>query len=554
MSEKKAHNMKNSMKKVKLLAATLVLTLGLALHVRADGGDASVSLGKDGKLTYTPDERGNLIPDFSQCGYMGGGVRLPDLPVKLILSPRRGMEKEMEQYTTKGAGEGDDTERIQAAIDRVGAMPLDKNGFRGALLLKRGLYRVEGVLSIKASGVVLRGEGQGKNGTIILGTGKTKRTLVIAQGQRKISEVTGSRREIADTYVPWGVRSFHLKSASGLSVGDKVVVFRPFTDQWFKDIGMSKWINDKPLHGRPFKFERVITAIDRNRITLDAPTVNAMEGKYGGGFVYKYKEQGAISQVGIEHMRLISAYDLKNPNDEAHGWDAVNVNGCVDSWVRNITAVHFGFACVQVRSHSKFITVQDCSYLKPISKSAGGRRYPFQFDDAQFSLFQRCYSERGRHSNSCSAAVRGPNVWLDMVNDGHDVGPHHRWAMGILYDNVSGGFFIAPDRRRYGNHGYAGAQIVFWNGFGYKLGLAQPPTARNYSFGFSSSKGKKDESAKPRSLYLQQLEERLGKTAVENITTENQRKALTDLKSEHWRKKILWDPIRFGIGEKSSAK
>ena len=43
--------------------------------------------GKDGRLAYTPDERGNRIPDFSLCGYRGGGEPLPDVPVRAELSP-----------------------------------------------------------------------------------------------------------------------------------------------------------------------------------------------------------------------------------------------------------------------------------------------------------------------------------------------------------------------------------------------------------------------------------------------------------------------------------
>ena len=33
--------------------------------------------GSDGKLVYVPDEAGNTIPDYSNAGYMGGGVALP---------------------------------------------------------------------------------------------------------------------------------------------------------------------------------------------------------------------------------------------------------------------------------------------------------------------------------------------------------------------------------------------------------------------------------------------------------------------------------------------
>jgi hypothetical protein len=530
----------------RFLMTTLILVLGSTLHVRAAGTaptvpygpDAKVEMGPDGKLKYTPDKRGNQIPDFSRCGYMGGGVKLPDLPVKLTLKPRPGMERALEVYSPETAGEGDDAERIQKAIDDVGAMPLDKNGFRGAVLLKRGIYRVAKALVIKASGVVLRGEGQEKDGTIIIATDQAKRTVymdtksnaIIADGARKITEVPGSRREIADSYVPWGVTSFNLKSAAGLSVGDKVVVFRPNTEQWLKDLGMTGiWRWKTNPHAFDLHFERTIMAIDGNRITLDGPTVNAMEDKYGGGFVYKYAEEGGISQIGVENLRLISAYAKGGKNgdtDEDHTWGGVWVKGCLNSWVRNVSAVHFVFACAHIDKNSKYVTIQDCSYLKPISSPSPGRRYPYQYDDAQFCLIQRCTSELGRHCNSCSGRVRGPNVWLDMDNKGGDVGPHHRWSTGILYDSVKGGTFVAQNRGTMGSgHGWVGGQLVFWNCTGYSTAIAQPPTARNYVFGMSVAKGdySKQKPVKPRSLYLQQVEERLGKQAVENVTTERQR-------------------------------
>ena len=111
--------------------------------------------GGDGKLVYVPDEQGNTIIDSSHAGYGGGGT---------CHSHRA------------GAGDvwpvaGDNTENIQAAIDKVSALPLDANGFRGAVLLKAGYYRMATPVKIQASGVVLRGEGMGDTGTILIGTG-----------------------------------------------------------------------------------------------------------------------------------------------------------------------------------------------------------------------------------------------------------------------------------------------------------------------------------------------------------------------------------------------
>ncbi len=41
--------------------------------------------------------------------------------------------------------------------------PLDKNGIRGALLLKPGIYNIDGVLFVRESEVVLRGSGHQAN-------------------------------------------------------------------------------------------------------------------------------------------------------------------------------------------------------------------------------------------------------------------------------------------------------------------------------------------------------------------------------------------------------
>src|SRR5947209_18476347 len=79
--------------------------------------------GPDGKLVYKTTERGDRILDFSHAGYMGGGVALPTVAV---------------QKTVEPSG-GDDTARIQAALDEVAASPL-KDGFRGAVLLAPGVY------------------------------------------------------------------------------------------------------------------------------------------------------------------------------------------------------------------------------------------------------------------------------------------------------------------------------------------------------------------------------------------------------------------------------
>ena len=117
---------------------------------------------------YVPDEQGNTIHDASHAGYAGGGVPIPTVPVKLTIWPVA----------------GDNTEHVQAAIDKVSALPQDKSGFRGAVLLRAGYYKMAMPLRIQASGVVLRGEGMGDTGTILVGTGTGRPPAPAVRGSR----------------------------------------------------------------------------------------------------------------------------------------------------------------------------------------------------------------------------------------------------------------------------------------------------------------------------------------------------------------------------------
>jgi len=109
-----------------------------------------VYIGDDNKLEYIPyantgaSEEINIIPDFSYSGYEFGGVPLPEVPVIVSISPQK----------------GDNFSYVQNIIDSVSALPLDENGFRGAILFNPGKYDIGSPLIVEASGIVLRGSGQ----------------------------------------------------------------------------------------------------------------------------------------------------------------------------------------------------------------------------------------------------------------------------------------------------------------------------------------------------------------------------------------------------------
>ena len=72
---------------------------------------------------------------------------------------------------------------IQAAINKVSKIRADQDGYRGAVLIKKGVYKIGQPLQITTGGVVLRGEGQEKNGTILVATQKKQHALIEIKGQ-----------------------------------------------------------------------------------------------------------------------------------------------------------------------------------------------------------------------------------------------------------------------------------------------------------------------------------------------------------------------------------
>jgi hypothetical protein len=516
---------------------------------------------EEGRMVYLPDYRGNRLPDFSGVGYMGGGTAIPDLPVKVTLEPMP----------------GDNTSRIQEALDRVAEMTPDQNGFRGAVLLRKGIYEIADSIEIKASGVVLRGEAQGevkklwydpkqingleelkeslasKEATILIATGSERRRVLKIHGTDAIRVPRSKSSEIMDSYVPVGANSFHIEDTERFQVGDTIIVQRSGNAAWISEIGMDR-IPERNDGGKitqwsPFDldFEHVITAIENNRITVDSSLMNAIESRWGGGRIYKFEDPGRISQVGVEHLRAIAFWEPNSDgvDDTRHANEFLELDNCKNGWARNVTLEHFNSTNGAYRTGrgSKWITIQDSSSLIADKSFYNGKgydptgrtfyetniyvgRYGFYLN-GQLALVTRCFALNNRHGFTLGSRVTGPNVFHDCIGEQPLTWsePHHRWSVGGLYDNVHDKISLMNRLNMGSGHGWAGANYVAWNTKG-TLVCHQPPTAQNWSIGHI---GEKDsggnrgpngywdsygQHVEPRSLYVQQLKDRLGSSRV----------------------------------------
>jgi hypothetical protein len=484
-----------------------------------------------GSLTYVPfsmTERSNavnIIPDFSHAGYMGGGVSLPtDISIEAVVNPE----------------EGDDAPRIQAAIKQVEALEPDHNGFRGVVLIKAGHYSLDNLLAIRESGVVLRGEGQGLNGTVLHANPRIEYNVISILGSGSITKDAESLQVITTDYVPVGSDSFEVEDASAYSVGDNIAVTRTPNQFWIDELGMDQ----EPLceekidcsgwtpSSYAIDHERIITAISGNTISVNIPIVDVIEHVYGGGVIAKVESSRRISHCGIENMRIQSFYD--RDTDESHAWTAVRLKDSENCWVKQVTGQYLAYSTVNI-DDANFTTVQDCAYIDPKSRVTGGRRYPYAIQEGIGNLVQRCYSSKGRHDFTTGSRVTGPNVFLDGLAESalSDIGPHHRWATGTLFDNIRGGSMRVWNRGNSGSgHGWAGAQTMFWNieSYGGEFRVDSPRGSMNWGIGCNGSNQTGagyweswGTPVRPRSLYLQQLEERLGENAITDTTIPEQR-------------------------------
>lgn len=496
------------------LAATFCLFAVTAALAPAKEFPPPVSADKAGRLVYEQLPRGDRVPDYSHAGYRGGGVPLPVLPAKVVVTPT----------------EGDDGARIQAALDFVAGLAPDANGWRGAVQLAAGRFEIAGQLKITASGVVLRGSGRGPDGSTLVATGTDRRALIEVSGRFERKDLA-SARAVADDYVPVGASTLRVAAVAGLAVGQRVTIERPSPAGWLKQLGMDVGPGRQPYFWKEgtvnIRWDRVITAIEGDRLTLDAPLTTSLDQAIGGGTVTPYEETGYLADVGVENLRCESAFDHANPLDEQHAWNAIDLHAVRDGWIANVTGSHFAGSLVQVGVRVARVTVQDCVSLSPVSELAGYRRMAFHARGQQV-LFLRCHSAQGRNDFTTGYQTAGPVVFLDCtagVSTGFS-GSIGSWSSGLLFDGVKiDGGALRQDNLETFNQGvgWAAANSMIWQSQAAVIISRQPPGAHNWVVGVwgqyvgDGRWSQTNEFARPASLYRAQLAERLGTTALDAL-------------------------------------
>lgn len=482
----------------------MLLGMGFAYGMHAQTFPLKV---QKGELNYLSDERGNRILDFSTCGYRSSEITIPDVGNVVFVSWKS----------------GDNSSRIQKAIDYVSSLPVDANGFRGAVLLDKGIFELNEALRITVSGVVLRG--MDCEQTVLIKKGVDRGSLIYIEGEN--DKKTIDTLKVKTEYVPVNACCFQVLGANRLKVGDRVQVLRPSTKEWIESIGCYEHGGANSYSGwKPGEvdilWDRQVCQVDGSTITLDAPLTVALDAQWGTSLVMPYVWNGRIGDVGIENMTLISDYDKRYPKDEDHCWTGVSIENAENCWVRRVNFKHFAGSAVVVQHTASKVTVEDCVSNEPVSEIGGMRRCTF-LTYGQQVLFQRCLSVHGIHDFAAGYCAPGPNAFVqcDTYESLGFSGSIDTWACGLLFDvvNVDGNDLIFKNLGQNKNGaGWNTANSMFWQCTASMIHCFSPSEdAKNRTYGSwaqcwgDGDWAEMDNHVQPRSLFYAQLKERLGK-------------------------------------------
>jgi hypothetical protein len=492
------------------------------------GRSAWVHFGPSGKLVYKTTSEGDRIPDFSSAGYRGGGIALPQAPMRVTVSP---------------SGKKDETAALQAAIDRVASLPAGPHGIRGAVVLTPGTFNLAGTLHIKVSGVVIRGAGsEGARASVLMMTGQPHIAVEI-KGEYHRKNV-GRGTVLTDQYVPAGSTLIHVADATGIHAGETLEIVKPVTPQWVHFMGMDHLVRDgdpETWLANDIRVFRDVESVSGNAIRLQVPLTDSFDSRFYGAAkpaVMPVEITGRIDEVGVEDLRITAPNRSIDYHQDAH-FDGITMDNIVDSWLRGL-AFEDTTNSVFIGYNAERLTVERVDVQQEDTVTSHAQPFDFAVNGTQI-LLDRC-SGAGNHVTYVATKGRseGPVVVLNcrFSGDGQIEG-HQRWSTGFLVDNCSvpDGRITLRNRGELGSgHGWASGWSVLWNNDAEVFVVQNPPGALNWSIGDVGEhisqpmpvrkgqaagpplRGGEDESmgrhVEPNSLYLAQLRERKGSTAV----------------------------------------
>ena len=377
------------------------------------------------------------------------------------------------------SGIADSGEAIQATIDAVAAAG------GGVVYVPGGTYRVDGLLSVTHSGIVILGDGPG-----VTRIGFTRHTGMTDTNHMQFRGglIAGPALElVAD--VMTGDVVLSVDDATGLSVGDEVgvgmVITEAFREEHEMD-GDGRW--GFSAGQRRTIFKRTVVAIDSStsphRITVDVPLRYPLKLRDSADV---RSESGAITECGVQDLSVSTAvdWDAAWANDRSH---AIGFQDAKDCWARNIESwagpagdgehhLQSGGILIQ---RSRRMTVADSVMAHAQNRGGGGNGYLFELMQSDEILVRDSIGRAGRHNfiQNWDFGTTGCVFLRTLSEDGEAWGDpygfwtpmgaseyHHALAMANLVDSSEAHDGWAAKNRMHWSSGagHSATQCVFWN-------------------------------------------------------------------------------------------
>jgi hypothetical protein len=302
-----------------------------------------------------------LIPNCSYAGYHRGEAPLPEAKATLDLKADGG---------AKGDGKADDTAAFAAAIAKAGAAPSG-----GVIMVPAGTYRVDGMIRLGASRVVLRGAGAGETviafqkplaevvgarrsgtssawswsgGLVWMGPEDVfaaDGSVIPSQGAQDWEEwQTGER--IAEVSAPAkrGARTVQVADASRLVPGSTVLMCwaNPSDHSLLLAMAghelMQQYPWDKSAGGltgmKEWRWPVEIAAVDGHAVTLRQPLRLDVRPEWAVGFTPLGRH---VEESGLERLTLRMPPHQAAKHLADTGYNGVYLDRCLHCWVRDVT-------------------------------------------------------------------------------------------------------------------------------------------------------------------------------------------------------------------------
>lgn len=427
---------------------------------------------------WTPDltsSEGLFLHDFSYAGYRNGEAPEGSITTGATLDVVAG-------YGADPTGMSDATQAIQGAINAAALAG------GGVVSIPEGLYRVDGVLAVGASNIVLRGAGpEATRLYFTTDTGLDYAAHIQVRGSLK-TDVEVALASDAES------RSFVLQvtNAQDLKQGDDIAVGWVITPSFLEEHGMTgTWeaFNDT---WQPF-FYRSVKAVDTSstphRVTIDVPLRYPAKTRDKASIT---RMTGYVREVGLERMGLSNAtsWDAAWAQSQVH---VLSLTGVDNAWVKEVRSfsspmapkegsgagAHLQSSGILIKN-AKRVTVSDSAMGYAMNRGSGGNGYLFEMRQSSELLFKDCEATAGRHNfiQNWGFGTTGA-VWLrvksaegkSLVEKGSIVGTaglsefHHSLATANLIDasTFDDGVSIVNRGDESTGAGHTGTQNVFWN-------------------------------------------------------------------------------------------